>query len=215
MTLSEGANLPATVEPGALVFPRLDDAQLNALAEVAYAPLPALVPIAEEKLVQSIAVLDAALPRRNSDDASGKLMLAAYRRKLGHMPKEQIDYLCNAILERCRWFPTIAECLEIAAEWSRADAREKARARNLIERERHARMEDALRRLKWSDDVTQAEVDSWPEGWKRIAATQGLLYRDPERLYQIRPRAIEAPAEPPPEPEAPPTTEEQNDGTNP
>ncbi len=186
-------------------LPRLDDDQLNALVPIANAPLPALPPVEAKHLNQSVAVLDAALPRRKSDDASGALMLAAYRRKLEHMPKEQLDFMCNAILERCRWFPTIAECLEIAGEWQRRDARERARARVLIERERQARMEDAHRRLRWGDDVTQAEVDGWPEGWKRIAATQGLLHRDPDRLYQIRPRA----------PLTPPTTEETECPTEP
>lgn len=207
MTFSPEANLPAVIEP---TPGRLDDASLNALAVIAEAPLPALPPVSEKHLNQSVAVLDAALPRRNSDDASGKLMLAAYRRKLGHMPQEQIDYLCNAILERCRWFPTIAECLEIAGEWQRRDAAERARARNLVQREWQARMEDAHRRLKWGDDVTQEEVDGWPEGWKRIAATQGLLFRDPERLYQIRPRApLNPPTTEEPEcPTEPPSTEE-------
>lgn len=207
MTFSPEASLPATTDPQ---FPRLDDAQMRQLVVIAEAPLPALPPVEEKHLNQSVAVLDAALPRRNADDASGKLMLAAYRRKLGHMPKEQIDYLCNAILERCRWFPTIAECLEIAGEWQRRDAIERARARNLVEREQQARMDDAHRRLKWSDDVTQAEVDGWPESWKRIAATQGLLHRDPERLYQIRPRVLPEPptTEEPECPTEPPSTEE-------
>lgn len=203
MTFSTGVNLPAVVaDDGRL--PRLSDDQMQALIAVANAPLPALPPVEERHLNQSVAVLDAALPRRNTDEASGKLMLAAYRRKLGHMPKEQIDYLCNAILERCRWFPTIAECLEIAGEWERADAREKARARNLIERERQARFDDAMRRLRWGE-ITQAEVDSWPERWKEIAATQGDLYRDPERRFQIRPRLIDQPTTE--EPECPPTEE--------
>lgn len=206
MKFSPEANLPATrADP---LFPRLDDDALNALVVVADAPLPALPPIEPEVLHQSFAVLDAALPRRSSDEASGKLMLAAYRRKLGHMPKEQIDFLCNAILERCRWFPTIAECLEIAGEWERRDARERARARNLVQRERQARMEDALRRLRF-DQIEQEEVDGWPEGWKRIAATQGMLHREPDKLWQIRRIPIAPPTTEEPEcPNEPPSTEE-------
>lgn len=205
MTFSEAANLPATTSGTGLTFPRLDDDQMRALAVIADAPLPVLPPVAEEHLMQSMAVLDANLPRKASDDASGKLRVAMLKRKLGHMPQEQFDFMCNAVIDNEEWFPPIAVFLRYASQWQRADARERARARNLIERERQARLDDAIRRLKWADDVTQAEVDAWPEGWKRIAATQGLLYRDPEREFQIRPRAIEAPPE---SPEAPPTTEE-------
>lgn len=200
---SPEASLPATTDP---LFPRLDDTALNALVAIADAPLPALPPVSEKHLNQSVAVLDAALPRRNSDDASGKLMLAAYRKKLGHMPQEQIDFLCNAILERCRWFPTIAECLEIAGEWSRRDARERARARNLVQRERQARMDDAHRRLRLGQ-IEQEEVDGWPEGWKRIAATQGMLHREPDKLWQIRRIPIAPPQEEPECPENPSTEE--------
>lgn len=181
---------------------RLDDETLSALAVIARAPLPALVPIERETLVKSLAALDAALPRRRSDEDSGRLMLATYVRKLGGMPKAQIDFMCNVILDTCEWFPTIAKCKEIAGQWRRADAVERARARNLIAHEMHLRMLAAHRRLKWGEDVTQAEVDGWPEGWREAAATAGLLHRDPERLYQIKARP--APALPPPTTEEPP-----------
>lgn len=204
MTFSEGTNLPATVDGP----PRLDDRQIAALRPVADAPLPALIPCEQDHLNKCVAVLDAALPRRNTDDVSGSLMAAAYRRKLGHMPKEQIDFLSNAILERCRWFPTIAECLEIAGEWERQDARDKARARNLIEREMQARFEDAMRRLRFGQ-IEQAEVDGWPERWKEIAVTRGDLHGDPDRRFQIRRTPIAPPTTEEPEcPNEPPSTEE-------
>jgi hypothetical protein len=203
---SPEASLPATTDAA---FPRLDDAALNAVVAVAKAPLPALPPIDPDVLHQSFSVLDAALPRRSSDEASGKLMLAAYRRKLGHMPKEQIDFVCNAILERCRWFPTIAECLEIAGEWSRPDARERARARVIADREYQARMEDAHRSLA-AGQIEQSDVDAWPERWRQIAAAQGLLHDDPDKLWLIRRRALPEPATGEPEcpnPEPPSTGE--------
>ena len=199
------ADRPARTD-GLPAIPRLDDEQMNALAQIADAPLPVLEPVDNEHLMQSLAVLDI-LPRQNADEARGRIMLAAYRRKIGHMPREQIDYLCNAVLEECEWFPPIAKCLKIAARWQRKDAQDRERARNLLRHERQARMQDAHSRLKWSDDVTQEEVDSWPESWREIAATQGLLYRDPERLHQIRPRAIPAPAD------QPTTKEIDDDGT--
>lgn len=184
---------------------RLDDDTLQALAAIARAPLPPLVPIDRSVLVKSLAALDAALPRRRSDDDSGKLMLATYVRKLGHMPKEQIDYLCNVALDTLEWFPSIAKCNEIAGQWRRAAAVDQARARNLIANEMHLRMLAAHRRLKLGEGVTQAEVDSWPEGWRESAAAAGLLHRDPARLHQIRARPGDA--------LLPPTTKENDDET--
>lgn len=185
---------------------RLDDAALANLAQIASAPLAPLEPADKPHIMQSLAVLDAALPRRARDEVSGKLMAAAYHRKLAHLPVEQFDFMCNAILERCEWFPTISECLKIAGEWVRRDAAEKARAARLIEREDHLRMIEAHRRLRWGEGVTQAEVDSWPAHWREAAATPAinLLHRDPQRLHQIRARQISAP----PALLPPPTTED-------
>lgn len=193
MRLSPGEMTRATgttLEPA-----RLDDAQLARLEAIARAPLAPLEQVDPEHLVQSLAVLDASLPRRRSDFASGRLMLAAYRRKLGAMPREQIDFMCNAILEQCEWFPTIAECLRIAGGWTRADAARKARAIDLIRREDHLRMIEAHRRLRHDPDITQAEVDGWPLHWREAAAApaMNLLHRDADRLHQIKRRALPPP----------------------
>lgn len=163
---------------------RLDNDTMSALAEIARAPLPALPPIERDVLVKSLAALDAALPRRRSDDDSGRLMLATYVRKLGHMPKAQIDYLCNVALDTLEWFPTIAKCKQIAEGWKRPDAIERARARNLLAHEMHLRMLDAHRRLKWGEDIAQAEVDGWPDDWREAAIRARLLTAD----GQIKPR---------------------------
>lgn len=63
----------------------------------------------------------AVLPKRGSDELSGELLANAYRRMLGHHTKAEINFLTEQVLGRCKWFPTIAECVEILAEWRRRD----------------------------------------------------------------------------------------------
>ena len=101
-----------------------------------------------------------ALPRRHADDISGELFAEAYARKLGGLNKPQVEYLLDKALERCRWFPTIAECLEIVSEWTRRDeyTRRKAKAVELAMREEMRRKEDARRSAGRS--LTQEGVDN-------------------------------------------------------
>lgn len=101
---------------------RLDDDQLTMVRKIATAPLPCLPPVTERHLAQCLRVMLAVLPRQQSDDLAGELFVAAYYRQLGHMPTDQISYLADQATKQCRWFPTIAECLEIASGWRRCDA---------------------------------------------------------------------------------------------
>lgn len=128
----------------------------------------------------------AALPRQNADDVSGELFVAAYQRKLGHMPKEQVNYMTDQALERCKWFPTIAECLEIASAWKRDDdawrTRESARGRVMYEQQQ--RMEEAMTKLA-AYEMTQEQFDELPERWQSIADARGLvIWRDGELIVR-------------------------------
>jgi hypothetical protein len=139
---------------------RLDDRTLAAVKEIAAAPVPCLPSCDPTTLNQTLRMMLSALPRRHSDDISGELFVAAYQRKLGNLPKPQIDYLCDRALERCRWFPTIAECLEIVAEWRRRDeyTRRRAEAAEMAMREEMRRKADARKAKQAS--LTQQGVDN-------------------------------------------------------
>lgn len=128
------------------------------------------------------------MPRKGADDLTGDLMLAAYRRKLGHMPAEQISFLTDRALERCKWFPTIAECLQIAAEWERNDddVHRRNRAIAAVRHEKQARMEEAMAAMQ-AGAITQGEIDTLPERWLSIAETRGLLRREDGGRYVLRP----------------------------
>lgn len=118
----------------------------------------------------------ATLPRQNADDVSGELFVAAYRRKLGHMPAEQISFITDCALEECRWFPTISQCMEIAARWERNDefTRRRANARTSVRYELQSRMEAAMKALE-RFEMTQEQFDDLPYQWARIADARGLV----------------------------------------
>ena len=108
---------------------------------VARAPLPDLVPAETAHFNQCMRTLLAVLPKRGTDEISGKLFVAAYQKKLGTYPGDAIGFLADKAMERCRWFPTIAECLEILSKWHRDDehVRRKIAAREIVDREERAR----------------------------------------------------------------------------
>lgn len=161
---------------------RLDDQQLAAVREIAEAPLPTL-PICDERTFgQALRMMLAALPRRNADDISGELFVAAYERQLGHLNRFQVEYLMDKALQRCRWFPTISECIEIAGEWRRDDEalRRKREAESMVRSEEHARHWDRHRIHNEYRErkLTQADVDKMTPVLVDIGLTCGALRRD-------------------------------------
>lgn len=161
---------------------RLDDLTLAELEKIAAAPLPALLTCDERTFGQILRMMLAALPRRQADDISGELFVAAYERQLGHMSRPQAEYMMDKALRTCRWFPTIAECLELAGDWRRRDAHteRQAAARRLLSREISARQHD---RTRWvlggrEDAMSQEGIDAMPEELRRLGLKCGALVYD-------------------------------------
>lgn len=174
---------------------RLDNTMLTTVESIATESLPALPPCDEQHLTQCLAILDASLPRQATNGVNGKLRLKAYQRKLSHLPAGSISHLADQALERCRWFPTIAECLEIAAEWRRDDdaVQAKAKAQAMARRERETRMDEAMSALQ-RGELDDDAVNGWGDWWKQIAQTRGLITIDGEGHCRIRESAIWRPA---------------------
>lgn len=167
------------------------------------APLPVLPACDNRHFDQCLRILTASLPRKGADDLAGDLMLAAYRRKLGHMPAGQISYLTDQALERCKWFPTIAECIQIAAGWERDDEayHRRNRAAAAVRHEKQNRMEETMAAIR-SGAMSDDEINALPERWISIAETRGLLMMR-EGKYVVRPSVLASmdnPACPPPSP---------------
>lgn len=131
--------------------------------------------------------MSATLPRRASDEVSGELMLEVYRRKLVGYPRKAMTYLFEQSVERCQWFPTIAECLAIIGEWKRADQhtarRDIACAR--VGSEKQARFDEAMAALA-SGQMAQEQIDALPLRWKKIASERCLLWWHNDNTFTLR-----------------------------
>jgi len=154
---------------------------------MAAAPLPALPTCDERTFGQILRMMLATLPRRQSDDVSGELFVAAYERQLGHMSKLQAEYMMDKALRTCRWFPTIAECLELAGDWRRRDdaVAQQARARSVYQNEMQLRARDER---GWNDAssmlMTQKQVDDMLPELQRIGLKCGALYTDDQGVVR-------------------------------
>ena len=125
---------------------RLDDVMLARVQAIARSPLPALPACDSQHFNQCLRIMQAVLPRRNTDDVGGELFVEAYHYQLGKHPAEAITYLLEKATASCKWFPTIAECLEIIAAWHRWDnhCQRRVDARGIAAEERRNRQDDKL-----------------------------------------------------------------------
>jgi len=123
----------------------------------------------------------ACMPKRNLDDVSGELFIGAYRRQLGRFPNDAISFLTDKATATLKWFPTIADCLEILQEWRRRDVHTE---RRLLAQRIGSKEGDARRRDKYliseirGIEMTQADVDSMPDYLVGLGITSGFLIRD-------------------------------------
>lgn len=166
---------------GGSALTRLDDKQLAEAEAIANEPLPDLPTCDSKTFGQMLRMMLAALPRRQADDVSGELFVAAYERALGHLNRSQAEYLMDQSLAKCRWFPTIAECNEILQGWRRVDeyTRRKTEARRQVNQEREARRIEAQENHRqFRRELTQADVDAMPEALKEVGLKMGYLWDD-------------------------------------
>jgi hypothetical protein len=126
---------------------------------------------------------------------SGELFVAAYQRKLGHLPDAAVSYITDKAMEQCRWFPTIAECLELLSGWRRKDAytERQIQARLRVRAEREAREADerAFERRDRSADLTQEQVDNMPPHVLRLGVACGAIIRSEDGSHTPRPVEVD------------------------
>lgn len=164
---------------------RLDDQLLQRVQAIADAPLPDPQPCDEAHFAKCMRVMLAVLPKRGSDDVSGELFVNAYARTLRRWPADAMSFLAEKSIERCKWFPTVSECMETLSEYRRDDewTQRRAKARQIARNERYARMpkmESSGRR-----PMTQQEVDNLPPHLIDLGLKCKALIRD--RDGKLRP----------------------------
>jgi len=154
---------------------------------IARSPLPVLAGCSDNAFKRQLLVVLASLPKRNSGEVDGDLLVTAYRGKLGGFSAAQLAFLWDTVLERCQWFPSIAECLTILAEWERDDAAVKLqeRAKTMVFWERQSRFDATMAKLA-SGKCDQADIDALPESWCRVAETRGYLWLNEDGGYTLR-----------------------------
>ena len=143
---------------------RLDDQTLAELATIADCPLPEPLPCSDEHFSRVLRMMLAVLPRRRADELDGELFVTAYERGLRDHPRDAIDFMCDEAIRRCKWFPTVAECVEIISEWVRNDAAARRR-------EAAARAASHERYLRWSESrPAPVEETAWTPNLAEIEA---------------------------------------------
>ena len=157
----------------------LSDEQLAQVRQVAAADIPPEEPAARDHIMKCLRALDAALPRRNTDDDSGRLMAETYARMLNGYSRGALNYLAREALRRCDWFPTIKQCIAILDGYQRADndTRRKVLASNLEQQELQRRKESFIAALK-RGEVSQSYIDGLSIAEKREFNAIGALRWD-------------------------------------
>lgn len=158
---------------------RLTDSQLGELVALTKEQLPAAEPCDDRHFAQCFRLMSAVLPKQSKDELAGKLFVAAYQRILQTYPKDAISFLAEQSMTRCRWFPTIAECLEILQEWRRNDVETRKRSRILqaIRHEQEARRSEAYAAKRVIRPMTADEVAALSEPMVALGLSCGALKR--------------------------------------
>ncbi|WPZ05503.1 hypothetical protein [Pelagerythrobacter marinus] len=59
------------------------------------------------------------LPKKAGDEIDGELLARGYWRMIGQsLTEAEMSALTELVLDRCRWFPTVAECRDLMREKS-------------------------------------------------------------------------------------------------
>lgn len=163
---------------------RLDDVNLALVDQIANAALSALPATTPEHFASCLRSLSI-LPRRADDDCTGEQRVKIYARLLGEHPAEAISHMTRTALERCKWFPTVAECIEMLAGWKRDDdaLQAHALAGRMGMDERRARFDDLCARAR---ELTEDELAALPASILRRMEDRMLLWRLPSGRYVPR-----------------------------
>lgn len=167
---------------------------MASLELVACSAIPQPDPCPKLHFEKCLALMDVSLPRRQQEGIAGDLFIRTYHRMLGHLTREAINFIAEEAIATCKWFPTVAECFEIAKRFTQPDhpfkaVREMARTR--LGREKQARFNETMDAID-AGDLTDEQISALPDRWKGMAAEQGLVWALRDGTYTRRPADQEA-----------------------
>lgn len=133
--------------------------EIDAIRPIASSRVAVREPAKEEVLRRALGAMAASMPAGKTGDEGGELKLRTYMRMLTGYPEAAVTYACKECLSTMKFFPTIAEFLEVIKKWTPPDKALIDRARRIVStgnRVKPAKPE--------SPPLTQEEVDSWGIG---------------------------------------------------
>lgn len=177
-SLTRLANLPA----------RIDDQTISELRAICSCPTPRAEPAAPYYVDECVTTLLINLPKRAHGEDDGEILNRTYSAALKHYSARSLKFLAKRALAKCKWFPTIAECIEIIGEY-RGDGEAfgalKVGAEARIRRELNMRMDEAVAALG-RRELSQDAIDALPDLTKRVAAEKGYLWKWPDGRFTVR-----------------------------
>lgn len=177
-SLTRLANLPK----------RLDDQTMMELRAICACPTPKPEPASPYYVDECITILLTSLPKRAHGEDDGEILNRTYRAALKHYSARSLKYLAKRALAKCKWFPTIAECMEIIGEYQgdgEAFGALKVGAEARIRRELNIRMDEAVAAMA-RRELGQDEIDALPDLTKRVATEKGYLWKWPDGRFTVR-----------------------------
>lgn len=188
VTIETASNAPSIAKATATV--RLDDQALAKAEALANSPLPALPPCDDGKFNQFMRTL-ATLARRASDDDKGELLVAIYRRMLGHYPRDALAFMVETAIVECDWFPSVKQCLEILSRWKRndGDVQSRSRAAVIVREEHRARFDEIMGALE-RREIDDNELGTLSIRMLKIAAERGYVRLNDDGFYRVRPLPV-------------------------
>lgn len=99
------------------------------------------------------------MPKKAGDELSGDLLAQGYWLALGSsLSVQEMDALTKMVLERCKWFPTVAECREIMGEQSFSNPFYRASETARLERLGYGKSPELPKPERWTPTVEDIEA---------------------------------------------------------
>lgn len=172
----------------------LSDEQFEQVKAIAKAPLPSPARIGDKAFEQALMMMATSLARRNTDPELGEVQIRVYRRCLAHLSAPQMWWTVEEAIKRVKFFPTVKELLDIAAEWRRRDDATEAHrlAKLLASREVNRRLAAHTRKAP-APALTQEFIDKMDPEMRSLGLKLGhLIERDGKIIANPEPEGTEA-----------------------